>query len=119
MKSLPRIGGLLEKLIWKEMVDNLPTNQEILSHLDVMQNLPQAQAKGQAVAELRSLFKGGMKSSAEDRKKIVAREKKRLATVGISGTAVMPKIPKETEPPAELLSTVAKCKDELLREATN
>jgi hypothetical protein len=109
----------LETLIWKEMAENLPANQDLLHHIDVMHHLPQAQDKSRALGELRSLFKGGMKSSAEDRKKIVAREKKKLAALGISGTAVIPKIPKETEPAPEVISAIDKCRRELLDQAVH
>jgi hypothetical protein len=115
----PEDRKLLETLIWKEMVENLPANQEILAHLDLMQHLPQSRTKGHALGELRSLFKGGMKTSAEDRKKLVTREKKKLAAMGISGTAVIPKIPKDMEPSQELLSTVAKWQTQLLEGTGN
>ncbi len=115
----PEDKKLLETLIWKEIVENLPANLEILHHIDAMHALPQAQGKSRVLGELRSLFKGGMKSSAEDRKKIVAREKKKLAALGISGTAVIPKIPKETEASPELLSAINKFRKELLDQRTN
>lgn len=115
----PEDRTLLESLIWKEMVEHLPANQEILTHLDLMHHLPQARSKDRALGELRSLFKGGMKTSAEDRKKIVARERKKLAAQGISGTAVVPKIPKDTEASPELLAAMAKWKTQLLEGTGN
>jgi hypothetical protein len=115
----PEDRTLLETLIWRELVENLPVNQEILVHLDLMQKLPQAQDKSLPLGELRSLFKGGMKMTAEDRKKIVAREKKKLAALGISGSAVMPKIPKDVEASPEVVSAVSRLKTKLLEGTAN
>jgi len=113
----PEDRNLLETLIWGEMVENLPAGHDILKHIEVMKVLPQSHGKGRALGELKSLFKEGMKSEAEDRKKVITREKKKLAALGISGTAVIPKIPKEIEPDPEVLSAMGKCKKELLAES--
>jgi len=105
---------LLEVLIWEELVRGLPVDKEILHHLDAMAFLPQAAKQGQPLADLRAAFKTGLKDAAEDRKKIVAREKKKLAAFGISGSAVIPRIPKESEAAADAQQLVEKYRGRLL-----
>jgi hypothetical protein len=105
---------LLEWLIWVQMVENLPTDVGILKHLDLMQILSPAKVKESAMTRLRAAFKIALKQHAPDRKKIILREKKKLAALGISGDAVVPKIPKNPEPDAEFMSVLEQCRKELL-----
>ena len=59
-----------------------------------MEMLPAGKAKAPTLHELRTSFKSRLKARGEDRKKVLAREKKKLAAAGISGSAVVPKISK-------------------------
>ena len=104
----------LEAFIWREFVDNLGVEKEFLKQIDLMQRLPHGEIKHHVLARLRSAFKAGIKTSAADRKKLIARQTKKLAAAGISGTAVVPKLPKEDTPDAEFLALLAECKKELL-----
>jgi hypothetical protein len=112
----PEEREVLEFLLWQEMVQDLPADKEILNHLDAMRHLPQAAKKSHLLAELRTEFKAGQKGAAEDRKKTVAREKKKLAALGISGSAVIPKISKESEAGSDAVSLVATYQKQLLDE---
>ncbi|MGO9567167.1 MAG: hypothetical protein ACLP5H_06470 [Desulfomonilaceae bacterium] len=85
---------VLHSLLWNAMVETLPADEEILKCLHVMELLPAGKAKAATLHELRALFKSRLKARGEDRKKVLAREKKKLAAAGISGSAVIPKIPK-------------------------
>ncbi|MGO9121508.1 MAG: hypothetical protein ACLQPD_28350 [Desulfomonilaceae bacterium] len=105
---------LLRHLIWIEMVENLPADGEILKYLELMERLPQAGSKRSIMDELRGAFKTGLKHQVPDRKKMVQREKKKLATLGISGSAVIPKIPQNPPPDLEFISILQRCKKELL-----
>ncbi len=108
---------LLWQLIWSEMVENLPEDGEILKYLDLMEKLPQAASKHLSMSELRGAFKTGLKHQVPDRKKMVQREKKKLAALGISGSAVIPKISQNPQPDPEFIATLQRCKKELLNPA--
>ncbi len=85
---------VLQSLIWRALLKTLPADDEILKYLHIMEMLPVGRANASTLHELRASFKSWLKSRGADRKKVLAREKKRLASVGISGSAVEPKIPK-------------------------
>jgi hypothetical protein len=112
----PEDRALLESFIWQEMVENLPTDKEILHHIDLMRGLPPAKSKTQILEKLRASYKDSLKDSAEDRKKWVAQEKKKLAALGISGSAVMPKLPKDGVPNVDFSSRITTLKKQLLEE---
>ena len=104
----------LEAYIWREFVEGLTVDKEFLKQIDLMQHLTLAQAKHDLLTRLRSAFKAAVKTSAMDRKKLIARELKRLAAAGISGSAVVPKLPRETAPDPQFLALLAESKRELL-----
>ena len=108
---------LLWQLIWKEMVENLPEDGGILKYLELMERLPRAASKQSVMSELRGAFKTRLKHQVPDRKKMVQREKKKLAAIGISGSAVMPKIPQNPPPDPEFIVTLERCKKELLSQS--
>ncbi len=85
---------LLHSLLWRNMVEALPADEELLKYVPIMEKLPAGKANAATLHELRASFKSWLKARGEDRKKVIAREKKKLAVVGISGSAVVPKIPK-------------------------
>ncbi len=113
----PEDRELLRELIWAEMVENLPADADILKYLELMEKLPQAESKRLIIGELRGKFKSSLKHQVPDRKKIVLREKKKLAAAGISGSAVVPRIPKTPEPDPEFISALQRCRRELLDQA--
>jgi hypothetical protein len=84
---------VLHSLIWKTMVETLPADEELLKYLPIMEKLPTGQAKAATLHELRASFKSWLKTRGDERKKLIARERKKLASAGISGSAVVPKIP--------------------------
>ncbi|MBI4962036.1 MAG: hypothetical protein HY913_02050 [Desulfomonile tiedjei] len=110
----PEDRTALELFIWEEMVDSLPLDHELLQYLELMEKLPQAKLKGQVLNEIRSRFKTLLKDQADDRHKSFAREKKKLAALGISGSAVVPKIPKQSPLHEGFSSDFAKLKRDLL-----
>jgi hypothetical protein len=85
---------LLHSLIWNTMVETLPSDDGLLSYIPIMEKLPAGRAKAATLHELRASFKSWLKTRGDDRKKVIARERKKLASAGISGSAVVPKIPK-------------------------
>jgi len=105
---------LLEKLVWEEMVESLPLDHQMLQHIDLMEKLTQASIKKPILQQIRSRFKTLLKDQAEERHKILAREKKKLAVLGISGSAVAPKIPKQTPLQADFSSDLETLKRDLL-----
>jgi hypothetical protein len=84
---------LLHELLWNTMVETLPADEEILKYVQIMEMLPSGKVKAAPLHELRASFKSWLKTRGEDRRKFVAREKKKLAAAGISGSAVVLKIP--------------------------
>jgi hypothetical protein len=113
-ENTPEDRKLLQDFIWQEMVESLPLDREILQHLDLMEKLPQSKPKGAILREIRSRYKTLLKDQAEERHKILAREKKKLAAFGISGSAVVPKIPLQSPLHADFLSDVEGLKQDLL-----
>ncbi len=107
---------LLESLIWQEMIDSLPADHSALKHLDIMMKLPRARDKGPLLEETRSDIRSLAKTRSQDRKKQLIRERKRLASLGISGTAVVPKLAKEAPIDPESASRLEKLKDHLRRQ---
>ena len=85
---------VLHSLLWNAMVESLPADEEILKCLHIMEMLPAGQANVATLHELRASFKSWLKTRGADRKKVLARERKKLVAAGISGSAVVPKIPK-------------------------
>jgi len=107
---------LLHSLLWNAMLETLPADEEILKYLSVMETLPEGEAKATTLHELRASFKSWLKVRGADRKKILAREKKKLAAAGISGSAVVPKIPKGPGAEHGFEGELEKFKKELVRD---
>ncbi len=107
---------LLEWFIWQEMVENLPGNVEILKHIQLMEKLSKAETKRGVLGELRAAFKAQLKNQGPARKKILMHEKKRLAAIGISGSAVVPKAPRNVSPDGEFAAALAAFKKRLLQD---
>jgi hypothetical protein len=104
----------LEAFIWQEFVESLTADKDFLKQIDLMQRLPLGNIKHDLLTRLRSTFKAAVKSGATDRKKLIARELKRLVTAGISGTSVVPKLPREAPPDHHFVEQLTECKRELL-----
>lgn len=105
--------GLLETYLWELMMDEIPTDGKIFKYLDLMEKLPGAQGRAHAFHRLREALKDIMKHQVVDKKKVVTREKKKLAALGISGSAVVPKIPKDRVPSEEFLPKIEQFRREL------
>ena len=111
--------SLLEWALWQTMVEMLPTEgDELIRSLDVMEKLPQSRTKADTLKQVRVCFKNALKRQALDRQKALAKEKKKLAAIGISGSAVMPKIPSREGWDAEFQSEMEKLKKELVETAS-
>jgi len=100
----------LRSMIWDTLVRDLPPSQEVLKYLDLMARLPQADAKAAVLKEVRSSFHAALKQQAEDRKKLIGREKRKLADHGISGSAVIPKLPKQASVEEDFGASLEKLK---------
>lgn len=104
----------LESLVWRQIVESLTPSKEIFGTVTLLEKLPQAKTKGPVLKELRARFTEELKDKSKEKKKVVAREQKKLAALGISGTAVVPKMPKEPETDTGLASVLEGFKDRLL-----
>jgi hypothetical protein len=107
--------SLLEALVWEELVDTLPNDHTANRHVGIMEKLPQATSKADVLDAIRTLMKSSSKVVAQDRKKVLTREKKKLASFGISGTAVLPKTPKDGQLTSEIVSKLDTLKKDLLK----
>ena len=107
---------VLHSLLWNAMVESMPADEEILKCLHIMEMLPDGQAKVATLHELRASFKSWLRTRGADRKKVVARERKRLAAAGISGSAVVPKIPKGSNAEQGFELELEKLKKELMHD---
>jgi hypothetical protein len=103
----------LESFLWELMIEEMPTDAKIFKRLDLMEKLPGAQDRSHALHRLRDAFREVAKNDVIDKKRILTREKKRLAALGISGSAVLPKIPKENFPDGEFLERIESLRREL------
>jgi len=111
----PDDRALLQEVLWQTMVELMPaTGEDLLRSLAVMEKMPQGRSKGHVLHEIHSSFKNSVKRQAEERKRIVNRERKKLAALGISGSAVVPKIPSRQELDASFQAELAKLKTALL-----
>jgi len=109
---------LLHSLLWNTMLDTLPADEEILKYLHVMEALPVGQAKIAKLHEMRATFKSWLNIRGAERKKVLARERKKLAAAGISGSAVVPKIPKGPRAEQGFEQALGKLKAELMTETS-
>jgi len=94
VEGVPRENrDLLWSLLWETMVDGLIEGEQPFKYLDIMEKLPQAREKQSLLKTVREELQSALKDRGKDRKKALIREKKKLASLGISGSAVVPKIP--------------------------
>lgn len=105
---------LLDSLLWEEIFNGLPDDRSMPRFLDLMEGLPTGKANPTVVKEMRSFFKDAAKGRSVDRKKLLTREKKRLAAAGISGTAVVPKMSKNLKANSDFLSKIEEFRHQLL-----
>jgi len=107
---------LLRSLVWREMVEALQADKSALEHLDILEQFPQAKAKAKVLLleKVRSLVKSGEKIRVAERKKMLIHERKKLEAAGISGTAVVPRLPEDANVGAELAATLEPIKRELV-----
>ena len=96
LSSLGAMGDqdrtLLETLVWKTLVQDLPADRQGLKYVPVLRRLAPAKKKAPVLDGIEADFKAIAKAQGSEEKRLVAREKKKLASFGISGTAVIPKI---------------------------
>ncbi|MEI7449335.1 MAG: hypothetical protein WCJ75_06895 [Desulfomonile sp.] len=85
-------AGILKSLVWNGLVQKMPKGEAVLKHLEILDKLPQAKAKGNILDDLRAILKTSLKNRNKDLKNILNSERKKLAAFGISGSAVVPKL---------------------------
>jgi hypothetical protein len=105
---------ILVSFLWEFMLDELAQNEEFSKYMDLLEKLPGAQDKIQILNRLRSAHKSQVKDQQENKKKIVAQEKKKLAAWGISGSAAIPKLPKTAAEDDSFHQLLDTCRKELL-----
>ena len=107
---------LLQRLLWESVVEGLDVPEELFKCLDVLEKLPQAVDKASLLKEARAAVNAAMKDRAKDRKKILNRERKKLAAFGISGSAVVPKMPTDGSYDSAVAAAVAEYQKKLLQD---
>jgi hypothetical protein len=97
-------------------VEELSPKEDVPKYLDIMELIDPGKAN--VLKQIRATIKTSAKDKGSDKKKIIHKEKKRLAASGISGTAVVPKITDEMMNEGDDLTPVLeKFKAELLHTA--
>lgn len=87
----------LRKLVWNNLVSQIDNNQNLTTFLDQIEKLPFAPSRKDVLDNFRASLKSAQKDKSKDRKSLLERERKKLADSGISGTAVVPIITKDSE----------------------
>jgi len=106
--------NLMLNLIWGHMVEDLPTSKEIFNHIDILERMPQARRLAKELKEFRAALNIALKDSNAARHKALARERKKLESAGISGSAVVPKLPGDTATVEDFPAIVTRFKGRLL-----
>jgi hypothetical protein len=84
-----------EEHLWGMMLDDIPTTEKAFKYIDLLGKLPAGKRHAQVLATMKTDFRRVLKESVTEKKKFLTKEKKKLASIGISGSAVMPRIPKD------------------------
>jgi len=108
---------LLESMLWEELLREMPSDKHIFQHLDLLEKLPPADKFRPLLKEAREAFKNASKTRGKDKKKILLREKKKLESWGISGSAVVPKLREDSETGSELTRVIEEYRERMLKEA--
>ena len=101
-------------LIWRHMVEDLPTDKQVFSYIDLLEKLPQSGSLAKDLKELRAALNAALKAGSAARHKALTRERKKLESAGISGSAVIPKLPGNSAADADFPAIVARFRDRLL-----
>ena len=86
----------LKKLVWNNLVSKIQNDENLQSFMNVMEKLEFEPDRKPVFQKYRSLLKEAQKDKSKDKKLIIDRERRKLADSGISGTAVVPKIPRDS-----------------------
>jgi len=106
--------NMMLTLIWRHMVEDLPTDKQVFSYIDLLEKLPQSGSLAKDLKELRAALNAALKAGSAARHKALTRERKKLESAGISGSAVIPKLPGNSAADADFPAIVARFRDRLL-----
>jgi len=101
-------------LIWRHLVEDLPTDKQVFNHIDILEKLPQSTNLARDLKELRASLNAALKAGSAARHKALVRERKKLESLGISGTAVLPKLSSDAAADADFPAIVARFKGRLV-----
>ncbi len=101
--------------LWEQLLQDIPQDESVFNYLRMLEKIPLAQPRLPIIDQMRHELRNVTKDSAADKKKILNREKKKLADSGISGSAVVPKLPKDVVLSDEFVGVVEKYRVELTR----
>jgi hypothetical protein len=104
---------LLERLLLQELIDSVSLDRDGLKALDVIAELPCSRADRDLLNSLKNELKSALKGRSKDRKTLLSRERKKLASFGLSGSAVVPKIPPDPHADPEHASETERIKSRL------
>ncbi len=82
----------LERLLWLGLVHDLPTDRQAGKYVEILRRLAPAEGKRRVLDKIEADLKAISKAHGAEEKKALARERKRLESFGISGSAVIPKM---------------------------
>jgi hypothetical protein len=105
----------VESKLWELLIQDIPEDDSVYNYLRMLIKLPLAGSRAPVIDRMRHELRSVTKESAADKKKFLNRERKKLADIGISGSAVVPRLPKDFGLGAEFKEAIAKYRSELMR----
>ncbi len=85
-------NNTLISFLWNTFVENIPAGRDMDKYLDLMRELPVSAEQLALLNALQEELKLEARKGLKERKAALAAERRRLEAVGISGTAVVPKL---------------------------
>ncbi len=100
--------------LWRLMIDAIPTDETVFKYLTLLRKFPEGRKRVKTLALMRDALQVSTKRFAAEKKKVLTRERKKLANLGISGDAVVPKLPENVKASRLLQDTITAHRPQLL-----
>ncbi len=104
----------LRLAVWRLLVEDVPTDETVFKYLTFLERTLLAAPKHTLIEKMKRDLRHVLKETVVDKKKALTKERKKLTAIGISGEAVMPKLPKTVPASEEFVKLAENYKKELL-----
>jgi hypothetical protein len=102
------------RFLWQIMIHEMPGDDAVFKYVSLLEALPHSKKTGSVLERMKTELRAAGHEDEEEKKRYLAREKKKLAAMGISGSAVVPKLPADMKSGAMFLGKLETLKKELL-----